>query len=290
MITREQLEAVARRLPYSDDDRMRRAKEEIQDGSWAKRLYKELVEALPPSPEKKYLLEPHVKVVGVPELILYGHVQRGDDGAAWIHFSQGMVTFIYAFARALTSRFVPQGDQENPVYTPDETAFALALVLKSVVSGDNHPRTHSFEVTEWQKDRATDLSVAAERFILMHELAHLHNGDIDVQGSPLENWKQEFAADHFAFRAMLHICARKGWPGHLAYGGIIIFLRAVSLMEQLMNLPPSSTHPPAHERLEALTPTAIRLISQPDLGLPVQLERMISDLSPRILFHAGMLN
>ena len=175
-----------------------------------------------------------------------------------IQMHSGLMSLVYGAARAMTAtddgRFTHA--RASPV-TPDRLEAQAKALFKSFSDGQL-PRAPWFPATEGQLRWANAMAISAERFFLMHELAHIHNGDF----SPWRNWlgrmpdlpSAESAADATAcgwLIAYLLDPVPGGPHRQMAYAGAEFGLRLWNAMESV-GIHFEGTHPRAGDRVAAM--------------------------------------
>lgn len=295
LATQAGLTEVARRLPYPRGVEQE-AIREVLSGERTSRLYREIIDWLPPPPvgDKTVFFPPLVYVLGVPANWTDAHSSRV-DGATVIMFGLGLVALIYGFTRALSTLFVIRGDeQRTPVAGRDDVARWIAYQLDWTSSVAGRPASLIFDPTGEQKAAASDLASEAERFVLCHELSHMLAGHLDRAAAgtlagggvamqiAAPSLEEEFEADAMAFRMIMRASSDGDLDFNKAYGSITLLLRAVDLLEKFGGSSDVDTHPPGLERLRRLQ-GMVRGAPAEAVNLALQLNRMIDDLAPQVI-------
>ena len=172
----------------------------------------------------------------------------------------GLMRLIHSAARVLTTSDDGKFHGGEPrVLSPEQIAANVAdLFLNFAVH--NTASVQPFPSSKFQAGWADLITIRAVQFLLMHELAHIHNGDLswwdrffDV-GAP--SAAQESAADATACRWMIHYFLNP-YPGgpqrQILYAGAEFGIRAYAAIETcIKDIPLKRDHPPAAERVAAI--------------------------------------
>jgi hypothetical protein len=185
------------------------------------------------------------------------YVTRRGRGYA-IEMHSGAMRLIYSAARAMAA--TDSGwfrEEKSPSLSVAEAAALIAELFKNY---DEHKiaTTQFFLATSYQKNRAETITRCAECFLLMHELAHIHNGDLawwrSLLGIERAVHKQETAADTIACQWMIPYLLNptpNGPQWQMFYAGAEFGLRVRMAMETY-GLRFNNTHPPARDRVAAM--------------------------------------
>lgn len=193
----------------------------------------------------------------VGELTPSTYVTRRGRGYV-IEMHSGMMRLIYSAARAITAsdsgRF---RDDKSPALTLAEVAAQIADLFSNYEKY-NKATAQLFFATSFQQGWAEVITQSAERFLLMHELAHIHNGDLalwrDFADGDSAGAGRESAADTTACRWMIDYLLHpdpKGPQRQLFYAGAEFGLRVRMAMETV-GMRFNKTHPPAGDRVAAM--------------------------------------
>jgi hypothetical protein len=184
------------------------------------------------------------------------YVTRRGRGYA-IEMHSGAMRLIYSAARAMAATDSGWFRQEKSLSL--SVAEAAALIAELFKNYDEHKiaTRQFFLATSYQKNRAETITRCAECFLLMHELAHIHNGDLawwrSLLGIERAVRKQETAADTIACQWMIpHLLnPTPGGLQRMFYAGAEFGLRVRMAMETV-GLRFNNTHPPARDRVTAM--------------------------------------
>ena len=175
-----------------------------------------------------------------------------------VQMHSGTIRLIYSAARALTA-------SDSGRFREDKShALSAVEVAQHVADLFRNFEAHQigtvqwFAATEFQTGWADSVARGAEQFLLLHELAHIHNGDLawwhryfDFGG---DSRARESAADRTACHwliAYLRNPVQGGPQRQLLYAGAEFALRTRMAMETYgMKFEP--THPPAGDRVAAM--------------------------------------
>ena len=205
---------------------------------------------------------------------------RAANGGWLLLINQGLMLFAYKLARVIACQLEPRDDgvpqiAEQLAYAELEEVFS-SLALHGVPVGGDVPLSRN------QFRTATSLTVAAEHFVLSHELGHHVLGHLDdggvahlmLRSTPVAmarmDWHREFAADAFALGSLVPLDTTSDRSitaeNRQAFGGIFFLFKILDLYEGLMArlaakkkivaAQPRDTHPPPHDRFEALAQIA----------------------------------
>jgi tetratricopeptide (TPR) repeat protein len=215
----------------------------------------------------------------------------------------GLFAFIYELARILSTRFVAV-DREG------KRPFAEALTDMQVTSSllrefftrfasIGVPRGRDFPIAPPQMMIANGLAMAAERFVICHEIGHLSLGHLKQSATKAwrsddglefrfvqKNWEEEFAADRTGTNILLR-SASSNEDKLTAYAGVELFLQMCTVLEDMQQFKGSWTHPPTRQRLNNIRAhgkslcadsTSYDAIMQRPLVLESMIERARADL------------
>jgi hypothetical protein len=165
---------------------------------------------------------------------------------------------IHSAARAIiandSGRF---REDKSPSLSAAEVASQVADLFKNY---DEHliATEQSFTTTSFQTGWADLIARNAECFLLMHELAHIHNGDLALWrrllGIERALRDQETKADATACQWMIDYLLKpspNGPQGQVFYAGAEFGFRVRMAMENY-GLRFNSTHPPSGDRIAAM--------------------------------------
>jgi hypothetical protein len=192
----------------------------------------------------------------IGELTPSAYVTRRGRGYA-VEMHSGMMRLVYSAARALAASDSGKfRNDKTPALSASEVAMQIADLFHNYEKYQIATVQH-FPANQFQTNWADDITVGAERFLLMHELAHIYNGDLswwrNVFGG--ENiLQQETAADATACQwltdYLLHPTS-DGPQRQVFYAGAEFGLRVRMAMETV-GMHFNSTHPPAGDRVAAM--------------------------------------
>lgn len=210
---------------------------------------------------------------------------RAANGGWLLLVNQGLMLFVYKIARVVACQLEPRDDDKPQVseelaYTELKQIFESVALHGVPVGGDVPLSRNQFRM-------ATSLAVAAEHFVLCHELGHhvlkhLDSGSIahlTLRATPVAlarmDWRREFEADAFGLGFLVPLDANDNrsitFENRQAFAGIHFLLRVIDLYEDLMARlaergvaaaqAPRDTHPPPGKRFEAVAQAALSALS-----------------------------
>jgi hypothetical protein len=193
----------------------------------------------------------------VGELTPSAYVTRRGRGYV-IEMHSGMMRLVYSAARAITAsdsgRF---RDDKSPALTLADVAAQIADLFSNYEKY-NKATAQLFFATSFQRGWAEVITESAERFLLMHELAHIHNGDLALWRNFADGGgdgpARESAADATACQWMVDYLLHpdpKGPQRQMLYAGAEFGLRVRMAMETV-GMRFNKTHPPAGNRIVAM--------------------------------------
>ena len=194
----------------------------------------------------------------VGELTPSTYVTRRGRGYA-VEMHSGQMRLLYSAARAMTAsdsgRF---RDDKSTALSLSDVAGQVADLFRNY-ERDGLATIQMFTATSFQRGWADTITVAAERFLLLHELAHIHNGDLALWRSILDidraGSEVERAADATACEWMIQYLNHprpNGPQRQVLYAGAEFSLRVRMAMERTTCRRFSATHPPAGHRVAAM--------------------------------------
>jgi hypothetical protein len=193
----------------------------------------------------------------VGELTPSTHVTRKGRGYA-IEMHSGQMRLIYSAARVLMASDPGQfrGDKSAALST-DEVAKHVADLFRNY-DERRIATAQKFPATAGQTGWADLIAQNAECFLLLHELAHIHNGDLAlwraILGVEAKVRNQERAADATACRWLIDYIVNEKAEGaqrQMLYAGAEFGLRVRMAMETV-GLKFNPTHPPSGDRVAAM--------------------------------------
>jgi hypothetical protein len=193
----------------------------------------------------------------IGELTPSTYVTRRGSGYA-VEMHSGQMRLIYSAARALTASDAGRfRDDKQAALSAAEVAAQVADLFKNY-------REHQiatvqlFPATSFQTGWADLITLNAECFLLLHELAHIHNGDLALWrrflGIERDVRERETAADATACQWMIDYILNPtpgGPQRQVLYAGAEFGLRVRMAMETV-GMRFDSTHPPAGDRVSAM--------------------------------------
>jgi hypothetical protein len=185
------------------------------------------------------------------------YVTRQGRGYA-VEMHSGAMQLIYSAARAMTANDAGRfRDDKSPSLSAAEVATQIADLFTNYKEHEI-ATSQWFPATSFQTDWADLITRNAERFLLMHELGHIHNGDLalwrsffGIERAVLE---QETRADATACQWMIDYVLNPTPDGpqrQVFYAGAEFGLRVRMAMETY-GLRFNNTHPPAGDRVAAM--------------------------------------
>jgi hypothetical protein len=202
----------------------------------------------------------------VGELTPSTYVLRRGRGYA-VEMHSGQMRLLYSAARAMTAsdsgRF---RDDKSTALSLSDVAGQVADLFRNY-ERDGVATAQMFPATSFQRGWAQSMTVAAERFLLLHELAHIHNGDLALWRSILDidrtGPEVERAADATACQWMIHYLNHptpNGPQRQVLYAGAEFGLRVRMAMEKTISREFNATHPPAGDRVVAMRDQLLRAV------------------------------
>ena len=193
----------------------------------------------------------------IGELTPSTYVTRRGRGYA-VEMHSGQMRLIYSAARAITAsdsgRF---RDDKSSALSATGVAAQVADLFKNYEE-QQIATTQFFFATPFQTGWADLITFNAECFLLMHELAHIHNGDLALWrsffGIRHDVRAQETAADATACQWMIDYLLNPSPDGpqrQVFYAGAEFAFRVRMAMETV-GMRFNSTHPPAGDRVAAM--------------------------------------
>lgn len=171
-------------------------------------------------------------------------------GGYAIEMYSGYMRLVYSAARALcaTDSIVYPGQQVPSLLRPDRVVAIVAELFNQYKANDT-ATAQAFPVTEAQANQAHIIATEAERFILLHELAHIdfwRNGqdDLSADESIVDARAAGWLIDNM-------LSETPSTPPQMMYGGAEFALRVWMAMERY-GIAFEGTHPSGHDRIEAL--------------------------------------
>jgi hypothetical protein len=193
----------------------------------------------------------------IGELTPSTYVSRKGSGYA-VEMHSGAMRLIYSAARAMvTSDSGRFRDDKSSSSSAAEIAAHIADLFQNF-EHYNIATVQSFAATPFQLRVADMITKSAERFLLLHELAHIHNGDLSrwrgFFGLSGTSRDREAAADATACQWMVDYLLNPtpdGPPPKLFYAGAEFGLRVRMAMETT-GMRFNNTHPAAGDRVAAM--------------------------------------
>lgn len=244
------------------------------------------------------LASDRVAVRSIPQTNVYAITVR--SGASHvIAVNHGLAMFVYKLARAIA----PHMTGPHPEYAPppglDETAGRIATLIDWMGSLARTPRSGDWEMTPPWLSVADNITTAAERFVLSHEIGHIMAGhaaqDVEHDGwglNPAEMGRWTVAEENFAdgVATMLTIesMSAEGIDPRAGCVGIVMFLRCAILAQTVGALVVDDTHPSAEDRLHLVHATiTMRYGADADvlLSWSRELGALLDDVGARALLE-----
>lgn len=181
-----------------------------------------------------------------------------------------------------------------------ESACSLIGLRISITPAE--PLTSAADLWEHGRERVgLILSDHSTMFVVAHEYAHVALGHSSanvvshrIQNIPVEkitrNWQQEIDADEMGSAIVLMYCLEHGQTFATMFAGVEFFLLCADLVERMLGVEFSSSHPPAsrrRDRIRKAFATAQPDIAQEALATGDIMERIFSNLWERNWIHIG---
>jgi len=202
-------------------------------------------------------------------------------GQRLIALSQGLLLFLYAMGRVVSSFFPRLNYDENKNYVIfDFKRNTINQNLKTNKKGHEFFletlilyflfENLSYSKIYYEEDINMPLSAVlwdtAELFIVAHEYSHIILGHLPAEKSfskrfldensmlyqIVRNWDEEFSADTLAFQLTMAKNQNSGYGSFACYLGIEFLFACLGLIEKINNVEFSETHPSAKMRIENL--------------------------------------
>jgi len=194
-------------------------------------------------------------------------VQAMTVWAAPVHViavNSGLIAFVYKLARAIAPHMVKLKPDDPPRPTESETAGRVATLVDWMSSVVATPRSGDWPVSATEKRWAANAAMAAELFVLSHELGHIVRGDAildvdQVDASQLAPERpdqrpldQEVGADVAGLFFTIESLTDRGLDPRAGMMGIEMFLLSAMLAEAVGAIRIDDTHQAAAERLSLI--------------------------------------
>lgn len=164
------------------------------------------------------------------------HLVSLDCGHA-IVFNAGLMEFVYRVSRALSTKFVPPGEEEDGLPTVETSRIIFEVFDWYIGSWQRTGREHAagphYPVSRTQFFFANELAFEAECFFLAHEIGHLlrelsRASSLDIGALKGEDEDEETFADKFAFWVLMSAWGKPDsnyYHADLAFAGAFAALR-----------------------------------------------------------------
>jgi hypothetical protein len=175
--------------------------------------------------------------------------------------NHGLALFLYRLARAFSPHVIVRGPADPPAPPESDAIGVIATLLDWMTSLVRAPLVEDWPVGPREQRTAENYTIAAERFVIAHEVAHILSGhlitdaaEVDVaQASPFELDKrpvqQEHEADVLGALLAVDSTSNNGVDPRAAVAGVYFFFRALQLAEKVGAIHIDDSHRPAEERL-----------------------------------------
>lgn len=213
--------------------------------------------------------------VALPSNVLFGSLPTGLPTAQSVRvprtnsylvvFNSGLFGYLYLLGRIIASciphkrtannveyslgladvraGFERSDEREVSYLTPSGAAAALFELLKGMVFQGTPWASMPFRVQRDLVPLAETFVDASHAFVVGHEYAHLHNGDLDqplvvhrslgpADATELvdHSWKDEIYADFLGMQAAMAACGGRERPTVSSYAGACIYLHGVQML------------------------------------------------------------
>jgi hypothetical protein len=194
----------------------------------------------------------------IGELTPSTYVSRRGKGYA-IEMHSGQMRLLYSAARAMTASDAGRfREDKSGALSISDVAKQVADLFRNYES-KGIATVQLFSATPYQRSWADNIAFAAERFLLLHELAHIHNGDLalwrSILGVERTGPEVERAADATACEWLTQYVSHptpNGPQRQLLYAGAEFSLRVRMAIERTASRKFNPTHPPAGDRVAAI--------------------------------------
>lgn len=203
---------------------------------------------------------PPVRIQATAHFLRDARTLFGSDRPA-IVTSQGLDLLLLALSIPVASLFVER-DRDSRSIGTRQAIDLIAHQLGWMTSVAARPHGQPVFPDEQQRDLALDIYLAAKRFILLHELAHVvrhAGGQAPEVGLPPsagslepETWSEELEADEVALRMGLSAGPSCSIDARMQWTGVVLFLTGQRWLEAFSPTPKSETHPSPDRRLASL--------------------------------------
>ena len=248
-------------------------------------------------PELAQALEPErVAIRSIPQTNVHAITVRAGDHHV-IAVNRGLVVFFYKLARAIAPHASSVHPDDPPLPDRELTAARIATLVDWMGSPARTPRSGDWDLTQGQLSVADNITRAAERFVLAHEIGHIVGGHaaldvdaVDARADPSrpDRWQatDETWADTIGTFLSIESLQAQGQDPRTGAVGAVLCLCGAALAQLVGALVSDETHPPAQERL-----ASVRFVMSQRYGdrstwmqsWSVELEALIDDLWPRAL-------
>ena len=238
------------------DERRRQYPPKYEDEAGWKALFGMALDLSPPP--IRSMAERGVIASGeIGELTPSVYVTRRGKGYA-VEMHSGMMRLIYSAARAITASDSGKfRDDKSLALSAADVAANIADLFKNY-DERKIATVQFFPATTFQTNWANAITIGAERFLLMHELAHIHNGDLsrwrEILGRQRDERVRETDADATACEWLVDYVLHPKPDGpqrQVFYAGAEFGLRLRMAMETV-GMKFKATHPPAGDRVAAM--------------------------------------
>jgi hypothetical protein len=181
-----------------------------------------------------------------------------------IAVNYGLMLFVYRVARALAPHIITRTADDPPAPPESEAVSIIATLIDWMASPARAPLIEDWPTGQREVRTAENIAVAAERFVVSHEIAHIarqhliaDSSKIDPSNAKPEDldnrpFEQEIEAD--VIGAMLSIDSMRvqGLDPRAGCVGVVMFLEILRLAEEVGAIVADEKHPPAEIRLQTV--------------------------------------
>jgi hypothetical protein len=172
--------------------------------------------------------------------------------------------FVYRVARALAPHIIIRTTNDPPVPPESEAVSIIATLIDWMASPARAPLIEDWPTGQREIRTAENIAVAAERFVVSHEIAHIARRHLIADSSKLDPSKakpedldnrpseQEIEADVIGAMLSIDSMRAQGLDPRAGGVGVVMFLQILRLAEEVGAIIADAKHPPADFRLQTL--------------------------------------
>lgn len=180
-----------------------------------------------------------------------------------IAVNQGLMLFVYRVARALAPHIIIRTATDPPAPPESEAVSIIATLIDWMASPARAPLIEDWPTGQREVRTANNIALAAERFVVSHEIAHIALRHLIADSSKLDSSRanledlderpleQEIEADVVGAAVSIESLPKEFDPRGGAVG-VVMFLQTLRLAEKVGAIIADSKHPPADLRLQTL--------------------------------------